>query len=74
MAADKSDLGRLLEELWNRRAHLKRINNSFIMLIPKKEVPKNVGEFKSIAILNITLKIVLKCFYIDYQPVEKYDS
>lgn len=36
------------------------INSSFITLIPKVDSPKSVGEFRSISLINFTMKILLK--------------
>lgn len=56
----KGDVLALISDFTEGRANIKRINYSFITLIPKKDSLEVVGDYKSIALLNISLKIISK--------------
>lgn len=56
----KEDMIQLVNELSHGRARLFRISYSQIILIPKKEGPRGVGDYRSIALLNNSLKIISK--------------
>lgn len=47
-------------ELNNGGAHLDRLNYSFIILIPKRDSPESITEYRPIALLNNMLKIFSK--------------
>lgn len=56
----KEDIIELLHEIWNGQAKLERINFYQIVLIPKREDPKGIGYYRTIALLNSSLKITSK--------------
>jgi len=41
-------------------ADLKSINSSYITLVPKKDNPETVNDFRPISLLNTPLKIIAK--------------
>lgn len=53
-------LMRLVSEFMEGRERLDRINYSQMVLIPKNQTPTTVKEFRSIALLNSSLKIISK--------------
>jgi hypothetical protein len=56
----KEDFYRLCWSFYNNNASLESINNSYITLVPKKEAPESVNDFRPIALMNISLKLITK--------------
>jgi hypothetical protein len=50
----------LCEKFYHDEVCLRSINGSFIVLIPKKENPQNVGDYRPISLLNNSMKIPTK--------------
>ncbi|XP_074306400.1 uncharacterized protein LOC141641645 [Silene latifolia] len=40
---------------------IKEFNKTFIVLIPKNDCPERVGDFRSISLCNVIMKVVTKC-------------
>lgn len=56
----KDNMLRLMKEVWRGSARLDRLNFSYITLIPKREVPKNIRDYRPITLLNCSFKRVAK--------------
>jgi hypothetical protein len=56
----RQDIYRLCSEFYNHEADLKSMNYSYITLVPKKENLECINDFRSIALLNTSLKILTK--------------
>jgi hypothetical protein len=50
----------LCEQFYHEDVCLRSINGSFIVLVPKKENPQSVGDFRPISLLNNSMKIITK--------------
>jgi hypothetical protein len=50
----------LCEKFYQEEVCLRSINGSFIVLIPKKDNPQKVGDFRPISLLNNSMKIITK--------------
>jgi hypothetical protein len=50
----------LCEKFYQEEVCLRSINGSFIVLIPKKENPQKVGDYRPISLLNNSMKILTK--------------
>jgi hypothetical protein len=50
----------LCEKFYQEDVCLKSINGSFIVLVPKKDNPQKVGDFRPISLLNNSMKIITK--------------
>jgi retron-type reverse transcriptase len=50
----------LCEKFYHGEVCLRSINGSFIVLIPKKENPQKVGDYRPISLLNNSMKILMK--------------
>jgi hypothetical protein len=51
---------KLFHDFFHHQANLKSINHSFINLVPKKDNPKSVNDFRTISLLNSSLKMISK--------------
>lgn len=56
----KTDFNRLLHEFCSYNIDLTSINSSMIALIPKKDNPKKVDDFRPISLLNYSFKCITK--------------
>jgi len=56
----KGDFIRLLNDFCSLNIDLKSINSSVIALIPKKDNPAGVDNYKPISLLNYSLKCITK--------------
>ena len=54
------DFYRLCSQFCDGSVDLECINNSFITLVPKKENPMTVNDFRPISLLNYSLKLLTK--------------
>lgn len=55
-----SDFIRLLKDFCTQNIDLKSINSSLIALIPKKDNPETVDDYRPISLLSYSLKCVTK--------------
>lgn len=56
----KADFYSLCHEFYNLNVDIRCINSSFITLVPKKENPERVSDFRPISLLNTSMKILTK--------------
>lgn len=56
----RNDVYRLCFDFWEHRADLKSINSSFITLVPKRDNPEAINDFRPISLLNTSMKIITK--------------
>lgn len=55
-----TDFFGLCEEFYSGEVCLKSINNSHIVLIPKKDGPRRVSDYRPISLLNSSIKLITK--------------
>jgi hypothetical protein len=60
---------RLCQDFYNHVADLKSINHSYITLVPKKDNPETVHDFRPISLLNSSPKMISKLLASRLQPV-----
>jgi hypothetical protein len=65
----KGDFVRLLNDFCSHNIDLKSINSSFIALIPKKDNPVGVDDYRPISLLNYSLKSIIKLLSARLQSV-----
>ncbi|GKV02024.1 hypothetical protein SLEP1_g14511 [Rubroshorea leprosula] len=56
----KQDIVAFVKEFWENRKLVKGRNSSFIALIPKKESPQGLGDFRPISLIECLYKIISK--------------
>jgi hypothetical protein len=56
----REDLYKLCNDFHDYLADLKSINYSYITLVPKKDNPETVNDFRPISLLNTSMKIITK--------------
>jgi hypothetical protein len=56
----KYDFFILCSEFFHGQANLESINTSYITLVPKKDCPESVNDFRPISLMNISLKLLTK--------------
>jgi len=56
------DFYRLCDRFYNGEIYLRSINNSHIVLIPKKDGPLGVSDYRPISLLNTSIKLLTKLF------------
>lgn len=54
------DFYKLCDKFFNREVCLRSINNSYIVLIPKKDGPQGVLDYRPISLLNTSIKLLTK--------------
>lgn len=54
------DFFNLCEDFYNGEVCLRSINNSYIVLIPKKDGPQRVANYMPISLLNSSIKVITK--------------
>jgi hypothetical protein len=54
----KEDFYRLCFEFFHHQADLKSINHSFITIVPKKDNPEKVNDFRPISLMNFSPKLI----------------
>jgi hypothetical protein len=54
------DFYRFCEDFFFHRVDLKSVNHSFITLVPKKDNPENINDFRPISLVNSSPKLVSK--------------
>jgi hypothetical protein len=60
---------KLCFDFYHHRADLKSINHSYITLVPKKDNPEKVNDFRPISLLNSSIKMVTKLLANRLQPL-----
>jgi hypothetical protein len=56
----RNDMYKLCFDFFHHQADLKSINHSYITLVPKKDNPEKVNDFRPISLLNSSIKMVTK--------------
>jgi hypothetical protein len=56
----KRDFYKLFAEFFLGQVNLQCINTSYITLVPKKDSPETVNDYRSISLMNISLKVITK--------------
>lgn len=56
----REDMHKLCKDFYFHKADIKSINYSYITLVPKKDNPENVNDFRPISLLNSSFKIISK--------------
>jgi hypothetical protein len=56
----RGDFYKLCHDFYHHQADLKSINHSYVTLVPKKDKPKRVHDFRPISLLNSSPKLVSK--------------
>jgi hypothetical protein len=56
----KGDFTKLMLDFCNLHIDISSINSSVIALIPKKENPEKVDDYRPISLLNYSLKCITK--------------
>jgi hypothetical protein len=56
----KEDFYNLCDNFFHGQGTLEGINSSFITLIPKKDVPETVNDYRPISLMNLSPKMVTK--------------
>jgi len=65
----KGDFSRLLQDFCNLNIDIRSINSSMIALIPKKDNPEKVDDYRPISLLNYSLKCITKILSTRLQKV-----
>jgi hypothetical protein len=55
-----ADVKQLISDFYEGKINLESINDSFITLIPKNDVPISANDFRPISLLNSILKVITK--------------
>jgi hypothetical protein len=56
----RGDMYKLCQDFFHHHADLKSINHSFITLVPKKDNPESVNDFRPISLLISSIKMISK--------------
>ena len=54
------DVVSVCEKFWHTRALSEGLNATYIVLIPKKDAPHTMGDFRPISLCNVLYKIITK--------------
>jgi len=65
----KGDFLKFLRDFYHQNTNLKSVNSSIITLIPKKNNPKTIDDYRPISLLNYTLKCITKLLSATMQSV-----
>jgi hypothetical protein len=65
----RGDMHKLCFDFFHHWADLKSINHSYITLVPKKDNPEKVNDFRPISLLNSSIKMVTKMLANRLQPL-----
>jgi hypothetical protein len=65
----RGDMYKLCFDFFHHRPDLKSINHSYITLVPKKDNPEKVNDFRPISLLNSSIKMVTKLLANRLQPL-----
>lgn len=65
----RDDFNRLIQDFCSSNTDLRSINSSLIALIPKKENPETVDDYRPISLLNYSLKCITKLLSTRIQSV-----
>jgi len=65
----KNDFQRLFKDFFNNSIYLTSINSPYIALIPKKDHPESVDDYRPISLLNCSVKCITKLLSIRLQTV-----
>lgn len=65
----KVDLILMVLQFFHSGHLLKELNYSFIVLLPKKENPVSVTDFRSISLSNVAYKVIAKLLVSQLRPV-----
>jgi hypothetical protein len=65
----KSHLMLLVADFHAMKADLRRINRSFIVLLPKKQGASHPDQFRPVSLQNVCLKIISKCMANRVKPL-----
>jgi retron-type reverse transcriptase len=56
----RGDMYKLCQDFFHHQANLKSISHSFITLVPEKDNPESVSDFRPISLLNSSIKLISK--------------
>lgn len=56
----REDMYRLCMDFYSHMDDIKSISSSYITLVPKKDNPESVNDFRPISLLNSTIKVITK--------------
>ena len=73
------DIINIVQKFFKNQFSLSNINNTLIILIPKKSQATSVNDFRQISLFNVVYKIISKfianrlrlVLIIDYRPISK---
>ncbi|KAG8100647.1 hypothetical protein GUJ93_ZPchr0013g35164 [Zizania palustris] len=65
----KDDIFSLCQDFFNHKTDLRPINNSYIILVPKKSNPTMVNDYRPISLVNSVIKIITKLLANRLQPL-----
>lgn len=56
----KHDISKLLDEIASGMTRVNRLNFSQVVLIPKNNAPSSISDYRPIALINSSIKIIFK--------------
>ena len=65
----KKEFYNLCQDFYNGSVNLQAINSSFITLIPKKNNPESLNDYRPISLLSSVLKLLTKLMANRVQPI-----